>query len=207
MLTNVSYRRYKQKDFNNASSIIDILSFIIQNFNPIGLERKLEIENERLQVKMLWDICLPHAFVHFIYLKQSYGILSSPNLTYQKANNIIKKYIEEDANNINIFKIKIEENFKTIHFIHSLLYLKIYNRVSNFGMQNKTNIDFVFSNWKAKKQTGSISPKIVSELPTPTKQVLITDVLSKPKNPEDYKKEMKLRGLNKGLFLNPLRNV
>ena len=30
LLTNVSYRRFKQKDFNNASFIIDILSFIVQ---------------------------------------------------------------------------------------------------------------------------------------------------------------------------------
>ena len=29
LLTNVSYRRFKQKDFNNASFIIDILSFIV----------------------------------------------------------------------------------------------------------------------------------------------------------------------------------
>ena len=28
MLTNVSYRRYKQQDFNNPSFIIDILSFL-----------------------------------------------------------------------------------------------------------------------------------------------------------------------------------
>ena len=30
LLTNVSYRRFKQKDFNNASFFIDILSFIVQ---------------------------------------------------------------------------------------------------------------------------------------------------------------------------------
>ena len=47
------YRRYKQKDFNKTSFIIDILSFIVQNFNPIGLERKLELENDRVYVKML----------------------------------------------------------------------------------------------------------------------------------------------------------
>ena len=34
LLTNVLYRRYKQKDITNASFIIDILSFIVQNFNP-----------------------------------------------------------------------------------------------------------------------------------------------------------------------------
>ena len=35
LLTNVSYRRYKQQDFNNASFAIDILSFLVQNFNQL----------------------------------------------------------------------------------------------------------------------------------------------------------------------------
>ena len=33
---------------------------------------------------------------------------------------------------------------------------------------------------------GSISPKIINELPAPTKQILVTEMLSKPKNPKDY---------------------
>ena len=48
--TNVLYRRYKQQDFNNASFVIDILSFLVQNFNAINLDRKLDNENERLYV-------------------------------------------------------------------------------------------------------------------------------------------------------------
>ena len=38
-LTNVSYRRFKQSDFNKESFVIDILSFLVQNFNPINLDR------------------------------------------------------------------------------------------------------------------------------------------------------------------------
>ena len=46
LLTNVSHRRCKQQDFNNASFVIDILSYSVQNFNPINLDRKLDNENE-----------------------------------------------------------------------------------------------------------------------------------------------------------------
>ena len=130
LLTNVSYRGYKQKDFTNASFIIGILSFIVQNFNPIRLERKLEIENERKYIKMMWDICQSHVFTRFIYLKDNYTVLSSPNLTYQKANNIVKRFIEQDIKNIDVLRAKIQENFKIIHYIHSLLYPKIYNRIT-----------------------------------------------------------------------------
>ena len=63
--------------------------------------------------------------------------MSNPNLTFQKAYNIVKKYIAEDANNMNYLKIKVEENFKIIHFIYSSLYPKIYNRVNNFGIKIK----------------------------------------------------------------------
>ena len=47
LLTNVSYRRFKQSDFNKNNFFIDILSFLVQNFNQINLERKLDIEKVR----------------------------------------------------------------------------------------------------------------------------------------------------------------
>ena len=53
LLTNVSYRRFKQSDFNNQSFIIDILSFMVQNSNPINLDIKLEVEKERDMVKFI----------------------------------------------------------------------------------------------------------------------------------------------------------
>ena len=46
LLTNVSYRRFKQSDFNKTSLIADILSFLVQNFNRINLERKLDVDKE-----------------------------------------------------------------------------------------------------------------------------------------------------------------
>ena len=152
--------------------------------NPIGLKRKLEIENKRQYIKMMWDICLPHVFTRFIYLKYNFTILSSPNLTYRKAKSIVKRFTEKDTKNINVWRAKIQ----IIHYIYWLLYPNIYNRVNNFGIQNKKQFEFIFSNWKAKKHTGMISPEIVNELPTPTKQTLITDSLFLPKpakNPRD----------------------
>ena len=39
LLANVSYTRFKQSDFMKNSFIIDILSFLVQNFNPINLKK------------------------------------------------------------------------------------------------------------------------------------------------------------------------
>ena len=66
LLTNVSYRRVKQSDFNNQNFVIYILSFMVQNFNPVNLDIKLEVEKERDMVKLMWDMCVPHEFVSFI---------------------------------------------------------------------------------------------------------------------------------------------
>ena len=89
LLTNVSYRRFKQSDFNKTSFIVDILSFLVQNFNPINLDIKLDTEKERDMITFIWDECIPHEFVSFIYKHQkNYNQISRPNLTYQKAKNI-----------------------------------------------------------------------------------------------------------------------
>ena len=109
LLTNVSYRRFKKSDFKKNSFIIDILSFKVQNFNPINLERKLDIEKERDMVKFLWDECIPHDSVRYMYKQNNYTEIRKPNLTYQKANNIVKNYVLKESNRINLLKFKIEE--------------------------------------------------------------------------------------------------
>ena len=85
-------------DFQKDKFINDILSFLVQNFNPINLERKLDSEKDREMVKFLWDECVTHDFVRYMYKIENYVVISKANLTYQKANNIVKNFLKEDAN-------------------------------------------------------------------------------------------------------------
>ena len=147
MLTNVGYRRFKQSDFMKDSFIIDILSFLVQNCNPINLEIKLEAEKERKMVKFMWDVFIPHDFLNFMLKHDSYNIISQPNLTYQKANTIVKNYLLEDGNKINQLKCKMAEKFNLIHYIYSFLYAKIYNGTNIFGIERKNDFDFQFQMW------------------------------------------------------------
>ena len=186
LLTNVSYRRFKQSDFNKNNFIIDILSFLVQNFNPVSLEKKLDIEKERDMVKRLWDECIPHDFVRYMYKQDNYTEISKPNLTYQKANNIVKNYIFEDPNRITLLKYKTEERFSLIHYIYSMLFSKIYNRTNNFEIQNKNNFDFHFQTWRNRKTAGAIAPKILKQLPLPQANQITTEVLSTAKDPSNY---------------------
>ena len=61
-------------------------------------------------VKFLWDECVAHDFVRYIYKIENYDIIRKPNLTYQKANDIVKNFLKEDANRINLLKYKVEQN-------------------------------------------------------------------------------------------------
>ena len=92
LLTNVSNRRFKQPDFKKDSFIIDILLSLLQNFNLINLEKKLDSEKEREMVKFLWDECVTHDFVRYMYKIESCVIINKPNLAYQKANDIVKNF-------------------------------------------------------------------------------------------------------------------
>ena len=76
--------------------------------------------------------------------KKNYNQISRPNLTYQKANDIVKEYLFEDMNQMNHLKYKIEEKFDLIHFVYSLLFSKIYNKTNSFGIEKKNNFDFNF---------------------------------------------------------------
>ena len=124
---------------------------MVQNFNPINLDIKLDIEKERDMTKFMWDECILHEFVSFIYKEKYYNGISQPNLTYQRANNIVKEYLSEDWNRINYLKLKIEEKFELIHYVYSLLFSKIYNRTNSFGVKRKNNCDFNFQFWKKKE--------------------------------------------------------
>ena len=153
LLTNVAYRRFKQSDFHNNSFIINILSFLVQNFNLANLDIKLDNDKEREMIKFLWDECVPHDFVSFLYKEKQYNEVIQTNLTYQKANNIVKEYQSEDVNRINHLKFKIEGKFELIYYVYSLLFSKIYNRTHNFEIKRKNEFDFNFQLWKKKEAT------------------------------------------------------
>ena len=107
-------------------------------------------------ITFMWDECILHEFVSFIYKEKYQNEISQRNLTYQKANNIVKEYLFEDWNRINYLKFKIEEKFELIHYIYLLLFSKIYNRTISFGIKRKNNFDFNFQLWKKKKMQNNL---------------------------------------------------
>ena len=175
LLTNVRYRRFKESDFSNLNFILDILSFLLQNLNPINIDRKVDSEDEQLMIQFIWENCVPYEFAAEIYKSPNYQILADPKLTYQKANQIVKKWILSYDKKSELCK-KIAENFKSIHYVYSSLYPKVYSRINQFGIKNKSEFDLAFTYFKVKKQT-------INNL----KQTNFKSFFA-GKNPDDYKK-------------------
>ena len=85
------------------SFVIELLSFLVQNFNPLNLEIKLETEKEREIIKFMRDICIPHQFVSFMLKQNNYNVFSQPNLTYQKEMQLLRAiYLKMEIEFINL---------------------------------------------------------------------------------------------------------
>ena len=108
-LQKIQARKCRKTNF-----IINVFSFLTQNLNPTGLDRKLGTSLERGYIKMVWDTCVPHKFTKFTYLKDNFIELSKPYITYQKANNIVVKFVEADVQNIDLLKSVLRNHLQTI---------------------------------------------------------------------------------------------
>ena len=135
------------------------MSFLTQNLNPINLDRILDLEKERDMVKFLWDECIPHVFVRYLHSARNFELVSSPYLTYQKANEMVSNYFLEDLKRINTAKYKIEEKFQLIHYVYSLLFSKIYSRTTILEFERKTILIFISQLGKVEKQLVLLAKK------------------------------------------------
>ena len=96
-------------------------------------------------------------------------------MTYQKANNIVVKFVEEDMKNIDLLKSALGNRLQKIQYVYSLLFPKICNRINKFGINNKSHFDFIFTNWRHHKSNLILS--------TPTKNK-VAEQPKKKKIPE-----------------------
>ena len=80
-----------------------------------------------------------------LFIKKNFFELNQLHVIYQKANNIVLKFVEEDTQNIDLLKSALRDNLQTIQYVYSLLFPKIYNRTNMFGIKNKLHFDFYFT--------------------------------------------------------------
>ena len=67
-LTIIANRRYKISDINSGNFVTDVYSFMLQNLNPLMIDRKFDNENDRQCIKMLWQRCLLQQYTRYTFL-------------------------------------------------------------------------------------------------------------------------------------------
>ena len=83
-LTNISYNRVKDEDFNNRSFVIDCYSFILLYLNPFYLDQKFDNSVEKDYVEALWQLQIPNDFYVLICRPENYKILNKLKLKFQE---------------------------------------------------------------------------------------------------------------------------
>ena len=122
--------------------MLDIFLVLLQTLNPTQLDRKFNSETDKSYVKMLWEKCIPRKLCKFVYFKENFTQLSQSQITFQKANDIIKVFVEQDETDTEFSKQYLKEYAITYQFLVATLYAKIYLSSNNFGIHSKSIFDY-----------------------------------------------------------------
>ena len=149
-LTNVSYNRVKETDFQNRSFVIDCYSFIILYLNPFYLERKFENSIDRDYVNAMWNLMMPPALYNFVYQEENFKTLNKLKLKFQDTNEIIKTFLDDNLQ-LEILKDYLIKYAKSYQFIYGSLFPKYFARIDDYGIESKTNFDNLYKSYLSQK--------------------------------------------------------
>ena len=116
-LTNLSYTRWSEDDFKKQSFTIDIITYFLQYLSLSGLDRKLETEDERNQIKFIWEDYLPIEFLHFTLEEENYKTLGALNINYQKCSEIVLKYLQKDQSRLQTLINAVQNNLVVFRYV------------------------------------------------------------------------------------------
>ena len=110
-------------------------------------DRKLDNDNDRQYIKMLWQKCIPRQFCQYIFLHDNFLALTQMEITYQKANAVVNEFLKRHPHELNSLKEYLAENTKVIQHVYATLFPKYYSRNNKFSMQNKSLVDLAYREW------------------------------------------------------------
>ena len=86
-------------------------------------------------------------FCRYVFLYDNFLALTQMEITYQKANAVVKEFLKRHPHKLNSLKENLAENAKIIQYIYATLFPKYYSRNNKFGMQNKSLVDLAYREW------------------------------------------------------------
>ena len=106
-LTNLSYNRLKNVDFNNASCIIDWYTYILFKLNPFFLEQNIDDKNDWEERSTLWNNLISYKFYIYICRNDNFIELNKLGSKYQNPHYIwtvlLQKTLTTFLNSKNFF--------------------------------------------------------------------------------------------------------
>lgn len=77
---------------------------------------------------MPWNEWIPQEFCCYVYLKDNYLILTQLQITFQKANTIVRNFIKQNTKYLDLLKSYLVKNAKSMN-IFMLLYIQHFIHV------------------------------------------------------------------------------
>ena len=85
----------------------------------------------------MWNYLLPNEFYVYICRNENFLLLNKLTLKFQNANEIINKFILEDANNFLLLKECFKKNAILFQNVYSTLSPKYFCRIDDYGVKSK----------------------------------------------------------------------
>ena len=111
------------------------------------LDQKFESDIERDYVKVMWEKCVPTQFSKFVYLKDNFTQLCQAQILFQKGNDVVKNFIEQDEANIGLLRQHLQKYAIIYQFLYANLFPKVYMRNNHFGINNKFIFEYTYREW------------------------------------------------------------
>ena len=145
-LSNISYRRISDKDFQNANFVIDMLSYILLYIKPFFLTVTYSDKEQQDIVKMLWEKCLPSRFYDHIKLAENFEILNSGKLNFNQAKQIVLSYVQQPDIWQELIKTVIKNQI-IYQYIYSMLFPLNYLQTNKYGIKIRNGFSLCYSEW------------------------------------------------------------
>ena len=146
-LTNVSYNRIKDSDYQNKSFVIDCFSFIVLYLNPFYLERKFETIIKRDYVNLIWSYMMRESLYNFICIEDNYRTLNKLKLKFHERNEIIKIFLENDSTQFDVLKEYLIKIARSYQCVYGNLFPIYFARIDDYSIQSKTNFNNFYKNY------------------------------------------------------------
>ena len=74
--------------------------------------------------------------------KKNFTQLCQLQITFQKASNTVKNFMEQDKTNIELLRQHLQQHVVTYQYLYANLYPKLYSRNNRFGIHHKSIFEY-----------------------------------------------------------------